>query len=67
MDQTTTDTILLSTTQQWERSNMINLEIIVAKQRLDMSYKALQDAWKALQDAQLQHALYAEALEKCSI
>ena len=46
---------------------MINLEIIVAKQRVDMSYKALQEAWKALQDAQLQHALYAEALEKCSI
>jgi hypothetical protein len=46
---------------------MINLEIIVAKQRLDMSYKALQDAWKALQAAQLQHALYAEALEQCSI
>ena len=47
--------------------SMINLEIIVAKQRVDMSYKALQEAWKALQDAQLQHALYAEALEKCSI
>jgi len=46
---------------------MINLELVVAKQRLDMSYKALQEAWKALQDAQLQHALYLEELEKCSI
>ena len=51
----------------WRELKMINLEIIVAKQRVDMSYKALQEAWKALQDAQLQHALYAEALEKCSI
>jgi hypothetical protein len=46
---------------------MINLEIIVAKQRVDMSYKTLQDAWKALQDAQLQHALYLEEFDKCSI
>lgn len=46
---------------------MINLAIIVAKQRVDMSHVALQEAWKALQDAQLQHALYVEALEKCSI
>jgi hypothetical protein len=45
---------------------MINLNIIVAKQRVDISYKALQEAWKALQDAQLQHALYVEELEKCS-
>ncbi len=46
---------------------MINLELIVAKQRLDMSYKALQEAWKALQDAQLQHALYLEEFDKCFI
>jgi hypothetical protein len=46
---------------------MINLEIIVAKQRLDMSYKALQEAWKVLQDAQLQHALYLEEFDKCFI
>lgn len=45
---------------------MINLELVVAKQRVDMSYKALQAAWKALQDAQLEHALYTQELEKCS-
>jgi hypothetical protein len=46
---------------------MINLELVVAKQRVDMSYKALQEAWKALQDAQLEHALYLEEFDKCSI
>jgi hypothetical protein len=66
-DQTTKGTILLLIIQLWERYNMINLEIVVAKQRVDMSYKALQDAWKALQDAQLQHALDLEEFDKCFI
>jgi hypothetical protein len=44
-----------------------NVEYNIKALEADVSYRALQAAWAALQDAQVKHAVLVEELEKCSI